>query len=135
MVTLNQLLKKKRIKRKIKTPKKALLFSPQRKGVCIKVTTTSPKKPNSAVRKICRVKLSDGIVVTAAIPGQGHSLQKYSVVLIRGGRVRDVPGVRYKLIRGKFDLDWKEDFVRVQSRSKWGLKKHYINLLVSKKSS
>jgi small subunit ribosomal protein S12 len=105
MVTLNQLLKKKRIKRKIKTPKKALLFSPQRKGVCIKVTTTSPKKPNSAVRKICRVKLSDGIVVTAAIPGQGHSLQKYSVVLIRGGRVRDVPGVRYKLIRGKFDLD------------------------------
>lgn len=123
MVTINQLIKKSRKAKKIKKPKKALLYSPQRKGVCVKVTTTSPKKPNSAVRKICRVKLSDGVIVTAAIPGHGHTLQKHSVVLLRGGRVRDVPGVRYKLIRGKYDLDVMEQVVRNQSRSKWGLKK------------
>lgn len=89
----------------------------------MKVTTTSPKKPNSAVRKICRVRLSDGVWITAAIPGHGHNLQKFSVVLIRGGRVRDIPGVKYKLIRGKYDLDTDEVIKRVQSRSKWGLKK------------
>jgi len=123
MVTLSQLVKKGRKKRIIKTPKKALLTAPQRKGICMKVSTTSPKKPNSAVRKICRVRLSKGEWITAAIPGHGHNLQKFSVVLIRGGRVRDIPGVKYKLIRGKYDLDTDEVIKRVQSRSKWGLKK------------
>ena len=118
MVTINQLIKKARQKRKIKTPKVALAYAPQRKGVCLKVTTASPKKPNSAVRKICRVRLSDGLIVTAAIPGHGHNLQKHSVVLIRGGRVRDLPGVRYKLIRGKYDLDLNENVRRTQARSK-----------------
>lgn len=123
MVTLNQLIYKKRKKRQIKYPKVALRFAPQRKGVLIKVTTTSPKKPNSAVRKICRVRLGHRTIVTAAIPGHGHNLQKHSVVLIRGGRVRDLPGVRYKLIRGKYDLDTIENVKRTQGRSKWGLKK------------
>lgn len=118
MVTLNQLLKKPRKKKEFKISKIALVHAPQRKGVCLKVTTTSPKKPNSAVRKICRVRLSDGLVVTAAIPGHGHNLQKHSVVLIRGGRVRDLPGVRYKLIRGKYDLDLNENVRRTQARSK-----------------
>jgi small subunit ribosomal protein S12 len=118
MLTLNQLINKQRKKRKIKVAKLALVNAPQRKGVCIKVTTTSPKKPNSAVRKICRVRLSDGIIVTACIPGHGHNLQKHSVVLIRGGRVRDLPGVRYKLIRGKYDLDLNENVKRTQARSK-----------------
>jgi len=123
MVTLNQLIKNKRKKRQTKYSKIALKYSPQRKGVCLKVTTTSPKKPNSAVRKICRVRLSDRMIVTAAIPGHGHNLQKHSVVLIRGGRVRDLPGVRYKLIRGKYDLDTVENVKRSKGRSKWGLKK------------
>ena len=123
MVTLNQLIRKGRIKKPIKYSKTALIYSPQRKGVCVKVTTASPKKPNSAVRKICRVRLSDGLIVTAAIPGHGHNLQKHSVVLIRGGRVRDLPGVKYKLIRGKYDLDLNENIKRTQARSKWGLKK------------
>lgn len=123
MLTLNQLLEKSRKKKKKKISKIALAFAPQRKGVCLRVTTTSPKKPNSAVRKICRVRLSDGLVVTAAIPGHGHNLQKHSVVLLRGGRVRDLPGVRYKLIRGKYDLDLNENVKRTQARSKWGLKK------------
>lgn len=123
MLTLNQLLSKSRKKRKIKTAKKALIKHPQRKGVCIKVTTTSPKKPNSAVRKICRVKFSDYTVITASIPGQGHNLQKHSVVMVRGGRVRDVPGVRYKVMRGKYDFETTETIERVHARSKWGLKK------------
>lgn len=123
MLTLNQLIKKHRKAKKVKINKLALVSSPQRKGVCLKVTTTSPKKPNSAVRKICRVRLSDGLVITAAIPGHGHNLQKHSVVLIRGGRVRDLPGVKYKLIRGKHDLDVNENVKRTQGRSKWGLKK------------
>jgi small subunit ribosomal protein S12 len=123
MVTLNQLVKNSRKKRQTKYSKIALKNSPQRKGVCLKVTTTSPKKPNSAVRKICRVRLSDGLVVTASIPGHGHNLQKHSVVLIRGGRVRDLPGVRYKLIRGKYDLDTIENVKRSKGRSKWSLKR------------
>lgn len=127
MLTLNQLLKNKRKKRKFKTPKKALILHPQRKGVCIKVTTTSPKKPNSAVRKICRVKFSDYTVITASIPGQGHNLQKHSVVMVRGGRVRDVPGVRYKVMRGKYDFETTESFERIHARSKWGLKKKNNN--------
>ncbi len=123
MLTINQLLKKFRKKKKKKISKVALALAPQRKGVCIKVLQTSPKKPNSAVRKICRVRLSDKVIITAAIPGHGHNLQKHSVVLIRGGRVRDLPGVRYKLIRGKYDLDTNENVIRTQGRSKWGLKK------------
>jgi small subunit ribosomal protein S12 len=123
MVTLNQLVRKGRVKKQTKYSKVALINSPQRKGVCVRVSTTSPKKPNSAVRKICRVRLSDGLIVTAAIPGHGHNLQKHSVVLIRGGRVRDLPGVKYKLIRGKYDLDLNENVKRTQARSKWGLKK------------
>lgn len=123
MLTLNQLIRGNRKPKQMKSSKKALVSAPQRKGVCVKVTTTSPKKPNSAVRKICRVKLSDGLTVTAAIPGHGHNLQKHSVVLIRGGRVRDLPGVKYKLIRGKYDLDLVEHVTRTQARSKWGLKK------------
>ena len=123
MVTLNQLVREGRVKKQTKYSKVALINSPQRKGVCVRVSTTSPKKPNSAVRKICRVRLSDGLIVTAAIPGHGHNLQKHSVVLIRGGRVRDLPGVKYKLIRGKYDLDLNENVKRTQARSKWGLKK------------
>lgn len=123
MVTLNQLIRKSRKKKPNKYSKTALIYAPQRKGVCVRVTTASPKKPNSAVRKICRVRLSDGLIVTAAIPGHGHNLQKHSVVLIRGGRVRDLPGVKYKLIRGKYDLDLNENIKRTQARSKWGLKK------------
>jgi len=123
MATINQLLKKCRKKKIVKPSKPALSFSPQRKGVCVRVFTASPKKPNSAVRKICRVRLSDGTVVTAAIPGHGHNLQKHSVVLLRGGRIRDVPGVRYKLIRGKYDLDTNETIKRSQARSKYGVKK------------
>ena len=118
MLTLNQLIKKGRKKKPIKYSKTALIFSSLRKGVCVKVTTASPKKPNSAVRKICRVRLSDGLIVTAVIPGHGHNLQKHSVVLIRGGRVRDLPGVKYKLIRGKYDLDVNENVKRTQARSK-----------------
>jgi len=123
MLTLNQLIKEFRKKRKKKVPKKALQYAPQRKGVCVKVTTTSPKKPNSAIRKICRVRLNDGRVITASIPGQGHKLQKHSVVMIRGGRVRDVPGVRYKVMRNKYDFGPEDKIVRVHARSKWGLRK------------
>jgi small subunit ribosomal protein S12 len=124
MITTRQLLVIKRLKRKIKkssTP--ALKNCPHKKGVCIRVYETSPKKPNSAVRKVAKVHLlSTRIKVIAGIPGQGHSLSdKKSIVLIRGGRVNDVPGVRYKIIRGKYDLDWKESFLRLQSRSKYGI--------------
>lgn len=91
--------------------------------MCLKVFTTSPKKPNSAVRKICRVKLTNNSIITASIPGQGHKLQKFSIVLIRGGRSRDIPGVRYKLIRGKYDLSVGESFKRRNARSKYGYKK------------
>lgn len=121
MVTLNQLIRKGRKKKPTKYSKTALITSPQRKGVCVRVSTTSPKKPNSAVRKICRVRLSDGLIVTAAIPGHGHNLQKHSVVLIRGGRVKDLPGVRYHIIRGALDSGGVKD--RAQGRSKYGVKK------------
>tara|TARA_R110001592_G_scaffold275133_3_gene542165 strand:- start:8998 stop:9378 length:381 start_codon:yes stop_codon:yes gene_type:complete len=124
MVTYNQLNKKCR-KKKLKqnfTP--ALKLSPQKKGMCLKVFTTNPKKPNSAIRKVCRVKLSNKMIVTASIPGQGHKLQKFSIVLIRGGRSKDLPGVRYKLIRGKYDLNVKETFERKNARSKYGYKKN-----------
>ena len=119
MVTLNQLNNSCRVnKKKKKYQKPALKYSPQRKGVCIKVFTSKPKKPNSAIRKLARVKLDQQTIVTVAIPGHGHNLQKHSVVLIRGGRVRDLPGVKYKLIRGKYDLDLNENITRTQARSK-----------------
>ncbi len=124
MITTNQLIKYKRKPKKKKYQKPALKFSPHRKGVCVKVFTSKPKKPNSAIRKLARVKLSLKQTVTVAIPGQGHNLQKHSIVLIRGGRVRDVPGVKYKIIRGKYDLDTNETIERRNARSKYSLKKN-----------
>lgn len=123
MVTLNQLIRSARKNKQKKYQKPALKYSPQRKGVCVKVFTSKPKKPNSAIRKLARVKLDSKTTVTVAIPGQGHNLQRHSVVLIRGGRTRDVPGVKYKIIRGKYDSDTKEDIIRRNARSKYGLKK------------
>ncbi|MCD6570082.1 MAG: 30S ribosomal protein S12 [Deltaproteobacteria bacterium] len=121
MPTLNQLVRKGRqeIKKKKKTP--ALQESPQKRGVCVRVYTTTPKKPNSALRKVARVRLSNGYEVTSYIPGEGHNLQEHSVVLIRGGRVKDLPGVRYHIIRGVMDAGGVED--RRKSRSKYGAKR------------
>lgn len=121
MPTIHQLVKqgRKQVEEKSKTP--ILSENPQKRGVCLSVTTTSPKKPNSALRKICRVKLSNGQEGTVYIPGEGHNLQEHSVVLIRGGRVRDLPGVRYHVIRGT--LDTAGVAKRKQSRSKYGAKK------------
>ncbi len=121
MPTINQLIHKERkpvVKRK-KTP--ALQGCPQKRGVCTRVYTTTPKKPNSALRKVARVRLTNGIEVTAYIPGEGHNLQEHSVVLIRGGRVKDLPGVRYHIIRGTLDASGVAD--RRKSRSKYGTKK------------
>ncbi len=106
---------------KLKTKSPALKMSPQKKGVCLKVYTRTPKKPNSAVRKIARVRLTNGVDVIAYIPGEGHNLQEHSVVLVRGGRVKDLPGVRYHLIRGVYDLQGIPS--RKKSRSKYGTKK------------
>jgi len=121
MPTINQLIKNKRqkIKKKIKTP--ALRGCPQKRGVCIRVYTSTPKKPNSALRKVARVRLTNGIEVTSYIPGVGHNLQEHSVVLIRGGRVKDLPGIRYHIIRGTLDSSGVEE--RRKSRSKYGAKK------------
>lgn len=121
MPTISQLVKqgRKQIEEKSKTP--IMDSNPQKRGVCLSVTTTSPKKPNSALRKICRVKLSNGQEGTVYIPGEGHNLQEHSVVLIRGGRVRDLPGVRYHVIRGT--LDTAGVAKRKQARSKYGAKK------------
>ena len=121
MPTISQLVKqgRKQIAEKSKTP--ILDENPQKRGVCLSVTTTSPKKPNSALRKICRVRLSNGQEGTVYIPGEGHNLQEHSVVLIRGGRVRDLPGVRYHVIRGTLDTAGVAN--RNQSRSKYGAKK------------
>ncbi len=120
MPTINQLVDKgrKKMKKKERTP--ALSKSPQRRGVCIRVYTTTPKKPNSALRKVARVKLTSGVEVTAYIPGIGHNLQEHSIVLIRGGRVKDLPGVRYHIVRGVMDTTGVAD--RKQSRSKYGAK-------------
>jgi small subunit ribosomal protein S12 len=124
MITLNQLTKKnKRIPKKSKVRATALTACPQKRGICFKVTIMKPKKPNSAIRKIAKVKLSTGRRVIAYIPGQGHNLQEYSAVLVRGGRTPDLPGLRYKVIRGKFDLNWKEKFIRKNARSKYGIPK------------
>lgn len=121
MPTINQLVRKgrKKIVEKSKSP--ALQTNPQKRGVCVRVTTTTPKKPNSALRKIARVRLTNGIEVTAYIPGVGHNLQEHSVVLIRGGRVKDLPGVRYHIVRGALDAMGVEK--RMSSRSKYGVKK------------
>ncbi len=120
MPTFNQLIRKGRKKVRVKTKAPALQSCPQKRGVCTQVKTTTPKKPNSALRKIARVKLTNGIEVTAYIPGVGHNLQEHSVVLIRGGRVKDLPGVRYHIIRGTLDTQGVKD--RKQSRSKYGAK-------------
>lgn len=121
MITISQLL---RIKRKIKkktnkTP--ALKKSPQKRGICMRVYTVTPKKPNSALRKVARIKLTTGYDITAYIPGEKHSLQEHSIVLVRGGRVKDLPGVRYKIIRGALDCTGVKD--RKQGRSKYGARK------------
>ena len=120
MPTINQLVRKGRKKITSKTPSPALQNCPQKRGVCTRVYTTTPKKPNSALRKVARVRLSNGIEVTAYIPGIGHNLQEHSVVLLRGGRVKDLPGVRYHIIRGTLDTAGVKD--RRQSRSKYGAK-------------
>jgi small subunit ribosomal protein S12 len=121
MPTISQLVRKGRIALKRKTTAPALRGSPQKRGVCIRVYTSTPKKPNSALRKVARVRLTNGLEVTTYIPGMGHNLQEHSVVLIRGGRVKDLPGVRYHIIRGTLDSVGVED--RKQGRSKYGAKK------------
>jgi small subunit ribosomal protein S12 len=121
MPTINQLIREGRKGVKSKTSAPALTGSPQKRGVCIRVYTTTPKKPNSALRKVARVRLTNGIEVTTYIPGIGHNLQEHSVVLIRGGRVKDLPGVRYHIIRGTLDSVGVQD--RKQGRSKYGAKK------------
>jgi small subunit ribosomal protein S12 len=120
--TINQLVRNGRTRKVKKTSAPALQGSPQKRGVCTQVKTTTPKKPNSALRKICRVRLTNGIEVTAYIPGIGHNLQEHSIVLVRGGRVKDLPGVRYKVVRSALDAAGVED--RAQSRSKYGTKKN-----------
>ncbi len=121
MPTINQLIKSERIVQKNQTKSPALTQCPQRRGVCTRVYTTTPKKPNSALRKVARVRLSNGYEVTSYIPGIGHNLQEHSVVLIRGGRVKDLPGVRYHIIRGVLDLQGVNG--RLRSRSKYGAKR------------
>ncbi len=121
MPTINQLVRKGREKQVKKSTAPALDGSPQKRGVCTRVSTTTPKKPNSALRKIARVRLTNGIEVTTYIPGIGHNLQEHSVVLVRGGRVKDLPGVRYHLVRGALDAAGVEG--RAQGRSKYGSKK------------
>jgi len=121
MPTINQLVRKGRRKAKKKSKAPALMGCPQKRGVCLQVKTTTPRKPNSALRKIARVRLSNGMEVTAYIPGIGHNLQEHSVVLIRGGRVKDLAGVRYHIIRGTLDTAGVED--RRRGRSKYGAKR------------
>lgn len=121
MPTINQLVRKGRVVVTSKNKAPALDACPQKRGVCTRVYTTTPKKPNSALRKVARVRLSNGIEVTAYIPGEGHNLQEHSIVLIRGGRVKDLPGVRYHIIRGTLDTSGVED--RRKARSKYGAKK------------
>ncbi|HAT8677918.1 30S ribosomal protein S12 [Legionella pneumophila] len=121
MATINQLVRKPRVDVKKKSNVPALESCPQRRGVCTRVYTTTPKKPNSAMRKVARVRLTNGFEVTSYIGGEGHNLQEHSVVLIRGGRVRDLPGVRYHTVRGSLDTSGVND--RKQGRSKYGTKK------------
>ena len=121
MPTINQLIRKPRVTQHAKKKVPALQQSPQKRGVCTRVYTTTPKKPNSALRKVARVRLTSQIEVTAYIPGVGHNLQEHSIVLVRGGRVRDLPGVRYKIIRGSLDTQGVRN--RKQARSRYGAKK------------
>ncbi|MBC7355657.1 MAG: 30S ribosomal protein S12 [Desulfomicrobiaceae bacterium] len=121
MSTINQLVRKARTKQHKPNKRAALQQCPQRRGVCVRVYTTTPKKPNSALRKVARVRLTNGIEVTSYIPGEGHNLQEHSVVMIRGGRVKDLPGVRYTIIRGTLDAAGVQD--RRKSRSKYGAKR------------
>ncbi len=121
MPTIQQLVRKGRTVPNVKTKAPALKASPQRRGVCTRVYTMTPKKPNSALRKVARVRLTSGIEVTCYIPGVGHNLQEHSIVLVRGGRVKDLPGVRYKIVRGTLDTAGVKD--RKQARSRYGAKK------------
>ncbi|MFQ5523375.1 MAG: 30S ribosomal protein S12 [Acidimicrobiia bacterium] len=121
MPTIEQLVREGRKPKKKKVKTAGLAGAPQRRGVCTRVYTVTPKKPNSALRKVCRVRLSSGVEVTAYIPGEGHNLQEHSIVLVRGGRVRDLPGVRYKVIRGTLDASGVAD--RKQARSRYGTKR------------
>lgn len=121
MPTINQLIRKSRKQVTYKSKAPAMDKSPQKRGVCTRVYTTTPKKPNSALRKVARVRLTNGMEVTAYIPGEGHNLQEHSIVMIRGGRVKDLPGVRYHIIRGTLDTAGVAD--RKQGRSKYGAKK------------
>src|SRR4030067_831142 len=121
MPTINQLVANGREKMVVTTPSPALKNCPQKRGVCVRVYTTTPKKPNSALRKVARVRLTNGMEVTSYIPGVGHNLQEHSIVMIRGGRVKDLPGVRYHIIRGTLDTAGVAD--RKQSRSKYGVKR------------
>ena len=121
MPTIQQLVRKGRHDKRAKVATAALKGSPQRRGVCTRVYTTTPKKPNSALRKVARVRLTTGIEVSAYIPGEGHNLQEHSMVRVRGGRVKDLPGVRYKIVRGSLDTQGVKD--RKQARSRYGAKK------------
>ena len=121
MARINQLVRKPRKRKTVKSDVPALQASPHKRGVCTRVYTTTPKKPNSALRKVCRVRLTNGFEVTSYIGGEGHNLQEHSVVLIRGGRVKDLPGVRYHTVRGTLDTTGVSD--RMQGRSKYGAKK------------
>ena len=121
MPTINQLVRMGRKQIKMRTTSPALMRCPQRRGVCLRVYTTTPKKPNSALRKVARVRLTNGLEVTSFIPGEGHNLQEHSVVMVRGGRVKDLPGVRYHIVRGTLDTTGVEN--RRQRRSKYGTKK------------
>jgi small subunit ribosomal protein S12 len=125
MASLNQLIRrKKRLQKKRRSFVLSLGSCPQKKGICVEIrNSVSPKKPNSAKRKVAKVKLSTGKHIIAAIPGQGHNLQKYSVVMVRGGRARDIPGVRYKLIKGRYDFSLFERIKRTKRRSKYGIPK------------
>ena len=121
MTTTNQLVRKKRRKKQVKGKSPALHQCPQRRGICTRVYTTTPKKPNSALRKVARIKLTSGHEVTTYIGGEGHNIQEHSVILIRGGRVKDLPGVRYHTVRGKLDTEGVDG--RKRSRSKYGAKR------------
>src|ERR1700748_560270 len=120
MPTINQLINHGRLAARVKTASPALMSSPQKRGVCVRVYTTTPKKPNSALRKVARVRLTNQMEVTSYIPGEGHNLQEHSVVLIRGGRVKDLPGVRYHIVRGTLDTAGVSD--RKKARSQYGVK-------------
>jgi small subunit ribosomal protein S12 len=123
-MTIQQLIRhQKRLKKHQKTFVPALSSCPQKKGICVKIRIVKPKKPNSAQRKVAKVRLSNQKIITAAIPGQGHNLKEYSEVLVRGGRANDLPGVRYKLIKGCYSFDTFELYYRSRSRSKYGLKR------------